>query len=185
MIASIINSSLLIPMQINKFKKQHPDTEVLIAVSTKARRVKSNDEANAEIGWATARRSILILTTDALYCGDWTILISNIQEATLLQIAGGSLLKVSTKDGLHYQFGLQCNPAWQEQKVLPLNVEVGTLKISKAGIVLRLVLLAWIVYFIRQDYLQNGLSNSVIIALGLLVWISYSLLRYFRFSNSH
>jgi len=181
----IVNTLYLVPLQVNKFKKQHPDIEVLIADATKARRVKSNEEVQYEMGWATARRSILMLTTSGLFCGDWTIPLSNIQDATLLHISGGSLLKVSTTDGLHYQFGLQRNPAWEEQKVLPLNVQQGALKFSKTSFILRLLILAWLAYIISQDYLQNGLSISGILYLILFIWISRPLLRLLKFSKTH
>src|SRR5215216_40904 len=130
----IVNTLYLVPLQVNKFKKQHPNEEVLIADGAKARKVKSNEEAQYEMGWATARRSILILTTKGLFCGDWTIPLSNVQEATVLQIPGGSVLKVSTKDGLHYQFGMQRNPAWEKQKVLPLTVQATVLRYSKTSL---------------------------------------------------
>ena len=181
----IVNTVYLVPLQVNRFKKQHPGTEVLIADGTKARKVKSNEEAQYEMGWATARRNVLILTTNGLFCGDWTIPLSNIQEATLLSISGGSLLKISTTDGLHYQFGLQRNPAWEKQKVLPLNVQESALKFSKASLVLRLLVLAWLAYTISQDYFQNGLSISGILYLILFVWISRPLLRLLKFSKAH
>ena len=81
----IVNALYLVPLQVNKFKKQHPDVEVLIADMTKARKVKTNEDVQYEIGWATARRSILVLTTQGLFCGDWAIPLSDIQEATLLK----------------------------------------------------------------------------------------------------
>lgn len=181
----IVNAVYLVPLQVNRFKKQHPDAEVLIADGTKARRVKSNEEAQYEMGWVTARRSVLILTLNGLFCGDWIIPLSSVQEATLLQIFGGSVLKISTTDGLHYQFGLQRNPAWEKQKVLPLKIQEGALKFSKASLVLRLVLVAWLVYMISQDYLQNGLSVSGIIYLVLLVWICLPLWRFLKISKTH
>jgi len=181
----IVNTLYLVPLQVNKFKKQHPNTEVLIADGTKARKVESNEEAQYETGWATARRSILILTTQGLFCGDWTIPLSDIQEATLLQIPGGSVLKVSTKDGLHYQFGMQRNPAWERQKVLPLAVQETILRYSKTSLLLRLLVLVWLAYIIGQDYLRNGLRVSGVIFLILFVWIGFPLLRRFKFSREH
>ena len=58
----IVNALYLVPVQVNKFKKLHPDVEVLIADATKARKVNSNEIAQYEVGWATARRGVLILT---------------------------------------------------------------------------------------------------------------------------
>lgn len=181
----IVNTLYLVPLQVNRFKKQHPNEELLIADGTKARIVKSNEEAQYEMGWATARRSVLILTTRGLFCGDWAISLSNVQEATLLQIPGGSVLKVSTKDGLHYQFGMQRNPAWEKQKVLPLGVQKTVLKYSTTSFLLRLFVLAWLAYTIGQDYLQNGVRASSVIYLILFVWIGFPLLRRLIFAREH
>jgi hypothetical protein len=181
----IVNTLYLVPLQVNKFKKQHPNEEVLIADGTKARKVKSNEEAQYEMGWATARRSILILTTQELFCGDWTIALSDVQVATLLHIPGGSVLKVSTKDGLHYQFGMQRNPAWEKQKVLPLTVQETVLNYSRTSLILRLLVLAWLAYIIGQDYVQNGLSTSGVIYILLFVWIGFPLLRRLISSRQH
>ena len=180
----IVNALYLVPLQVNNFKKQHPNTEVVIADGTKARKLKSDEEAQYEMGWATARRSVLILTSYGLVCGDWTIPLSSIQEATLLKISGGSLLQVSTVDGMHYQFGMQRNPAWEEQKVLPLNVQEGALRFSKTSFILRLLILAWLVYLISQDYVQNGLSGLGVLYILLFIWIGLPLLRLLKFSKA-
>jgi hypothetical protein len=181
----IVNTLYLVPLQVNKFKKQHPDAEVLIADGTKGRKVKSNEEAQYEVGWATARRGVLILTTNEVFCGDWTIPLSSIQEATLLHISGGSLLKISTRDGLHYQFGLQRNPAWEKQNVIPLKIEEGALKFSKISLVLRFLLLIWLAYTIGQSYMQNGLSLGLILIVIILIWIISPLLRLLKFPKAH
>jgi hypothetical protein len=156
----------------------------LIADGTKARKVASNEEAQYEVGWATARRGVLMLTTKELVCGDWTIPLSQIQEATLLHISGGSLLKISTKDGLHYQFGLQRNPGWEEQTVFPLRVEEAALKFSTTSFILRLLFLLWLAYLIAQSYRQNGLSLGVILMLILFVWSFSPLLRLLKFPKA-
>jgi len=180
----IVNALYLVPLQVNKFKKLHPAVEVLIADGTKARMVKSNDVAQYEIGWATARRGVLMLTTKELVCGDWTIPLSTIQEATLLHISGGSILKLSTNDGLHYQFGMQRNSAWDEQKLFPVKIEQGALKFSKTSLVLRLLFLLWVAYLIGQSYLQNGLSLGVILMLILFIWSCSPLLQLLRFPKA-
>ena len=180
----IVNALYLVPLQVNKFKKLHPDVDVLIADGTKARKVKSNDIAQYEAGWATARRGVLMLTTKELVCGDWTIPLSTIQEANLLHISGGSILKVSTNDGLHYQFGMQRHAAWEEQKLFPVKIEEGALKFSKFSLVLRLVILLWVAYLMVQSYVQNGLSLGVILMLILLVWFCSPLLRLLRFPKA-
>lgn len=180
----IVNTLYLLPLQVNRFKKLHPDQEVLIADITKARKMKSNEEARYEAGWITARRTVLIVTTQALVCGDWTIPLSSIQEAVLLHIPGGSLLKISTKDGAHYQFGIQRNPAWEKQKAFLLRIEKGTLKFSKFSLILRFLFLIWLAYGIGQSYVQNGLSLRVILFLIAFIWISSSLLPLLRFQKA-
>lgn len=180
----IVNAIYFVPLQVNKFKKQHPEEEVLIADGTKARKVKSDQEAKYEVGWATARRGVLILTAKSLRCGDWVIPLSNIQEATLLHISGGSLLKISTNDDSHYQFGMQRNPAWENQTLFPLKVEQGALKFSKVSLVLRLLLLNWIIYATIQTYLQHDFSMSVILNLIIIVWLVSPLVRFLKFSKA-
>lgn len=181
----IVNTLYLVPLQVNKFKKLHPDVEVVIADGTKARRVKPNGEAQYDLGWVTARRGVLMLTTKELVCGDWTIPLPGIQEATLLHISGGSLLKISTKDGLEYQFGMQRNPAWEKQKVFPLKIEEGVLKLSKLSVILRLLLLIWLAYIMGQRYMQNGLTLDVIFILIILIWIISPLLRLLKFPKAN
>jgi hypothetical protein len=180
---TIANAFYLVPRQVRNFRGQHPDTEVLIADATKARRVEAHDETRYEMGWAIARRGVMILTTNGLYCGDWTIPIANIREATLLHIPGGSVLRVSTTDGVNYQFGLQRNPAWEEQKVLPLRVEHGALKFSTTALVLRLIIVGWLVYIIVQDYLRQGISVNGVFFFILLMWASLPLFRLLKFSR--
>jgi hypothetical protein len=180
----IVNALYLVPLQVSKFRKQHPEEEVLIADGTKARKVVSNQEAKYELGWVTARRGVLMLTSSNLRCGDWIIPISNIQEATLLSISGGSLLKISTKDDDHYQFGMQRNPAWENQSIFPLKVEKGALKFSKMSLVLRVLILAWMIYITGQIYFQNGFSFRFIIYLVIILWFVSSFIRLIKFTKA-
>lgn len=180
----IVNIAYRVPLKVKKFKEQHPEEEVLIADGTKGRKVSPDQDAKYEVGWATARRDILLLTTSNLRCGDWVIPLTTIQEASLLHISGGSLLKVSTSDGAHYQFGLQRNPAWEKQTLIPLKVEQGALEFSIASLVLRLLVLAAITYFTVQIYLINGFSLSVILSLLIIVWLISPLLRLIKFPKA-
>jgi hypothetical protein len=180
----IVNALYLVPFQVSRFKKLHPDVEVLIADATKARKVNSNEVAQYEVRWATARRGVLMLTSKELVCGDWTIPVSHINEATLLHISGGSVLKISTTNDLHYQFGMQRNSAWEKQPLFPVKVEQGALKFSTTSLIIRLLILLWVAYLIVQSYLQNGLSLSVIILLILFAWSCGPLIRLLRFPKA-
>ena len=46
----IVNTLYLVPLQVTRFKKQHPDEELLIADGTKARIVKSMKKHNMKWG---------------------------------------------------------------------------------------------------------------------------------------
>lgn len=177
----IVNIAYLVPMKVKKFKEQHPEEEVLIADGTKGRKVSPNQDAKYEVGWVTARRDVLLLTTSNLRCGDWAIPLSMIQEASLLHISGGSLLRISTSDGFDYQFGLQRNPAWEKQTLIPLKVEQRALEFSIASLVLRLLVLVAIAYFTVQIYLANGFTLSVILNLLIIAWLISPLLRLIKF----
>lgn len=175
----IVNAVYLVPWRVSEFRKQHPDEEVLIADATKARKVAPGSEVRHEPGWVTARRGILMLTTSNLRCGDWVIPLSSIQEATLLHIPGGSVLNVSTRDGDHYQFGLQRNPAWERQTRFPCAIAHGAPKFSTISLVWRLLALAGLLYFGVQDYIRNGFSVvsalTLIIIAGLVAPLLWSL----------
>lgn len=175
----IVNTVYLVPLQVSRFRKQHPDEEVLIADATKARKVRPGSEVRHEPGWITARRGVLMLTTRNLRCGNWVIPLSSIREATLLHIPGGSVLSISTSNGDHYQFGMQRNPAWQRQMHLPCKIEYGALKFSKVSLVWRLIALTGLLYFGVQDYIQNGFGVAsvftLIIIIGLIVPLLWSL----------
>ena len=177
----IVNIFYLVPYRVYQYKKGHPDVEVLIADGTKARKAISSEIVQYEMGWVTARRGILMLTTKELVCGDWTIRLPDIQDATLMHISGGSLLKITTKDGEQYQFGMQRNSAWEKQELFPLRVEESALRFSKASLIIRLVLLVWLAYLIGLNYLRNGLNLVVILLVILLVWTCSPLLRLIRY----
>lgn len=121
-----------------------------------------------------------MLTTKNLRCGDWIIPLSSIQEATLLHISGGSVLKVSTSDDCHYQFGLQRNPAWENQTIFPYKVEQGALKFSKGSLTLRLLALVCILYVAVQNYLLNGFSFTFVLTLLIIVLLVSPFLRFLK-----
>lgn len=180
----IVNAVYLVPLRVNTFKKQHPDEEVLIADATKARKAASNDKARHELGWITARRGILMLTAKNLRCGDWIIPLSSIQEATLLHVFGGSVLKVSTSDNSHYQFGLQRNPAWERQTLFPCKIEHGALKFSKGALALRLLVLACMLYLAVQYYNRSGFSIAFAFILIIIVWLVAPFLQLLTFPKA-
>ena len=74
-----------------------------------------------------------MLTNEKLVCGSWEIPLASIKDAQLLRVksmfAKALILKVSAEDG-YYQFGLQYDPAWEQQTALKLSIEDGKIKRS-------------------------------------------------------
>lgn len=87
-------------------------------------------------------------------CGSWEIPIYAINNAVLLQVnalfAKALVLKVSTLDGYHYQFGLQYGPTWEKQTALRSTIEESKITYSAFSIVRRLILVAWIIWIFVQ-----------------------------------
>ena len=154
----LTNLIYLVPLTVRRFKAKEPGSQVLAAGATKARRLDEDSEIQYEAGWITARRGTLILTQDKLVCGSWQIALSTIRHATLLRtrafLARALVLKVSTTDGQHYQFGLQYDPAWENQTALKLSITDGKIKYSKFSVAMRIILgaalVVWIIWLVVQ-----------------------------------
>jgi hypothetical protein len=141
----LTNLIYLVPLTVRRFKAKEPDSQILAAGATKARRLAEDSEIQYEAGWITARRDTLILTQDKLVCGSWQIPLSTISHTTLLRtrafLARALVLKVSTTDDQHYQFGLRYDPAWENQTALKLSITDGKIKYSKFSVAMRIILL--------------------------------------------
>ena len=148
----LANLFYLVPFQVRRFKVKEPNSQVLAAGATKARKFGKDSEVQYGAGWIAARRGALILTQEKLVCGSWEIPLSTISDALLLRVRslfGRSLvLKVSTTDGSHYQFGLQYDPAWETQTALGLTIEEGKIQYSAFSIALRVILVIWLIWVV-------------------------------------
>ncbi|MGD1906776.1 MAG: hypothetical protein ACFB0C_12375 [Leptolyngbyaceae cyanobacterium] len=177
----ITNGLYLVPWQVAQYKRQVPGTTVVAAGAAKGRQFRQAAPVQREMGWITAKRGALILSESELCCGDWHIPLTEIQAASLQPTAGGMVLKVATASGLYYQFGLSRDPAWQQQTVLPLEIEPRRdLAFSKASVGLRG--LAWL--FLSFSLIQGLLAQEAILYLLILafvwLWISRQLLSAFQ-----
>jgi hypothetical protein len=154
----LANLVYLVPLVLRRFKAKEPGSQVLAAGATKARRADRDSEIQYEAGWITAKRGTLILTQDKLVCGSWEIPLHSVSDAVLLRaralFATTLVLKVSTTDGQYYQFGLQYDPAWENQTALKLNITDGKIKDSRFSITIRIILwtalVIWLVKFLVQ-----------------------------------
>ena len=102
------------------------------------------------MSWITARRSFLKVFEDRLECGDWTIPNRSISEAVLFEtrqmFIPCYILKVRT-DSEAYQFGLTGNKFWKGELPFPVVRERGRLQYSTFSIVLRVVLIAIVIWY--------------------------------------
>jgi hypothetical protein len=148
------NLIYFVPLKVKQFKANEPNSQVLAAGATKARQFDKDVAVQYAAGWIAARRGTLILTDQKLVCGSWEIPLSTVNKAVLLRVkalfAKALVLKVSTTDGHHYQFGLQYDPVWETQTALKLTIEESKIKYSAFSIALRVILGAWVIWlFIR------------------------------------
>jgi hypothetical protein len=166
----IANAVALVPYHVQKYKEKDANAVILAAGATKAQKLDKDVDVRYEVGWVTARRAVLILTNDKLICDTWEIPISSIKDAKLLRIkslfAKAFVLKVSSSDGYHYQFGLQYDSAWERQTALKLVIENGKIKYSLFSIIYRIVvwafllaLLAGSLWYMYLDWYSFILKN--------------------------
>ncbi|ERJ13755.1 hypothetical protein [Haloplasma contractile] len=150
----LIDKLFRVKDNIKNFKEQYPNEEVLVAGGTKAVQGLKDEEISYNHKWITSYRTVLILTNKRLYTNQWKIELENIIEAKLIKIKSlffkGFVLKVSTTDKKFFQFGLQDDPLWLDQKVLELKIEDGKVKMSRFSVLLRLTLLIIFLLFIYK-----------------------------------
>jgi len=101
--------------------------------------------------WVVSRRGTLQVLSDALECGDWRIPYDSISEAVLFSTRQMFIpcyvLRVAA-NGTIYQFGLNPGSFWKGDLPFPVKREKLRLKFSWFSIVVRVILLASIVYWL-------------------------------------
>lgn len=141
-----------------KYLLNHPDEQVLAADGSKGVATHSNEDITRGLHWVTSQRAVVLLTNKKIVCGKWVIPLDQIEEAQLLKIASfmesGQVLKIKLKDGQHFQFGMQTNPDWTRQQVLPLVLEEGKLKYSAFSIAIRLFVAGYFLYWLYERFIK-------------------------------
>jgi hypothetical protein len=137
-----------------KYLAEHPDETVLAADASKGIMTKGDKDIRRGAGWVTSQRAVILLSDKRIKCGQWDIPLDHITSSELIKInttfGPGQVLKLSTKDQHHFQFGMQMNSEWTEQTVLPLTLAEGKLKYSLFSIAVRLFLLGYLIYWIIE-----------------------------------
>ena len=94
-----------------KYEQSNPEEQVVAADASKGIITKQDQGITRGTDWVTSQRAVVMLTSDKIICGKWTIPIEQIQSAQLLKFRSlfgdGAVLKLQTIDGTNYQFGMQ------------------------------------------------------------------------------
>lgn len=139
-----------------QFESNNPSETIYVANGSKGIMTSGNQDIKRGIDWIASQRAVILLTNKRIICGKWSIPLDNISEVKLLKVnsllGAGQILKVSTKDNDNYQFGMQVNPEWIHQKILPLTVEKGKIKYSIFSIALRLFLVVYFIYWLIEKF---------------------------------
>lgn len=116
------------------YSRDNPTERILAADGSKGITTKGDKGIERGLDWVTSQRAVVLLTDKKIKCGQWVIPLEKIETAQLLKINSlfgqGQVLKLKTEDDNHYQFGMQFNPEWINQNVLPLTFEQGQVKTS-------------------------------------------------------
>jgi hypothetical protein len=139
-----------------KFERENPNEKVFAADASKGIVTPTNQDIKRGLDWVTSQRAVVILTDKKIICGKWTIPLQAISTAQLLKInslfGSGQVLKLQTADNKNFQFGMQLNPEWTNQQVLPLTLEKGQVKNSAFSIVVRIFAIGYLIYWLYERF---------------------------------
>ena len=138
-----------------KFEHANPDEKVLAADGSKGIITKENQDVQYGFHWASSKRAVILLTDKKIVFGKWIILLDAITAVQLIKYGNGQVLKIQTEDGKNYQFGMQINPEWTNQSILPLTLQKEEVKYSFLSIIARLILFGYIVYFFCYRFISS------------------------------
>lgn len=158
--------------------------EYIAKSRAKFRIIEDDSSPRLEPKWITARRGNLFLYKDSLKFGDMEILISSVTEAKLITFTNspqsGYLLELTIDNGEKFQFGLEDDPIWENQTVLPVTIESKEIEYSTFSIVYRVILfgiVAWlfsrwlisVIPSILKAPIDNQLITTWVIAISLVL----------------
>ena len=146
--------------QVRKnYQLNNPVETVMAADASKGIVTTDNQEIKRGIDWVTSQRAVILLTDRNIICGKWKIPLENIANAQLSKInslfGSGQVLKIQTKDNINYQFGMQINPEWTTQQIVPLTLVREKVKYSAFSIIVRLFLIGYILYWCYEKFIVN------------------------------
>ena len=139
-----------------KYEQANPGETVFAADASKGTITNKDQGITRGTDWVTSQRAVVLLTSKKVICGKWTIPLDQVQSSQLLKFRSlfgdGAVLKLHTVDGTNYQFGMQINPEWTEQQIIPLTYEQAKIKHS---IALRVLAIGYLIYWLYERFVTN------------------------------
>lgn len=139
-----------------KYLQSNPDEVILAADGSKGIKTKGDKDLERGMDWITSQRAVILLTDKRIKSGSWDILLEEVETAQLLKVdslfGAGQVLKIGTRDKINYQFGMQANPDWTSQTMLPVTLQNGHLKTSVFSWLVRMFLVGYIAYRLLQYF---------------------------------
>lgn len=142
-----------------KYILKNPTETVLASDASKGIVTSKNKDIQRDVSWITAQRAVILLTDKNIVCGKWIIPLEDVRSAHLITFSSlftgkGQVLKIQTKDEF-YQFGMEYNPEWTNQSILPMTTEKGEVKYSTFSIILRVLIIGLLIYWIYEKFVKS------------------------------
>lgn len=140
-----------------KYEESNPGEKVVASDASKGITTTQEQAITRGTDWVTSQRAVLLLTNNNIICGKWTIPIDQIKSSELLKFSSlfgdGAVLKIQTNEGINYQFGMQINPEWTEQQVIPLTYKQAKIKHSTLSIAIRVIAVTYLIYWMYEQFI--------------------------------
>lgn len=159
LLSTLVNLMYRTKQVRQRFEHSNPNERVWCADASKGIITRGDQNIKRGVNWITSQRAVVMLTDKQIICGKWAIPIDAISKAQLIKInswlGSGQVLKIETFDNKHYQFGMQLNPEWTTQQILPLTLEKGQLEYSVFSLAIRIWLIGYIIYSLYEHFIAN------------------------------
>ena len=140
-----------------KFEIDNPTEKVLAANSSKVIETIPSEVKRHEYDWIISKRAIVMLTNKNIICNQWTIPLDIISKTQLIEInsifGDEQVLIIETTKNKNYQFEMQFNNEWTDQKRLPITLQKGEAKHSDYSIVVRIIATAFLIYWLLERFI--------------------------------
>lgn len=140
------------------YERNNAGEHVWAADASKGIEYVGEQEIKYGPAWVTSQRAVILLTDYKIICGKWIIPLDQISTARLVQVnslfGAAQILKIQALNGKSYQFGMQVNPEWTSQNVLPLILEKGQMQYSIFSVLMRLVIIAYFFYWVYIRFIR-------------------------------